>query len=333
MTAFADEGNPMALCNLAVLYELGLGVNADRNQAADLYALAAEKGLADAQYEIGNLHMNGFYGSRDRDEAIAWCQSAADQGHSDAIDKLSAMGVFDRQQLSPVRSVAKKKGSITAKNGNAKKSGPQKIEVTSEESRSGRCPKISNLDYEVNVEVHIPRAPIDHSRSNAQLNHSANFHDPSREIMWLAESDLDLRAVGHYGYLPYKGKKCFWVKGIDAVMVYRSMTIYVASEYKKGSCEYRQILKHEKQHVENARLNLLRFEPRVRRALVSRAIPRPSQPKQIGASKNAKVEMERLYAKLLKPVYVDMLKSLNASQSRMDSPASYARAHRKCSNW
>ncbi len=186
----ADEGNPMALYNFAVLYELGLGVNADRNQAADLYARAAEQGLADAQYEIGNLHMNGFYGSRDRDEAIAWSQSATGQGHSDAIDKLSARGVFDRQQLSPVRSVAKKKGSIMAKNGNAKKSGLQKIEVKLEESRSGRCPKVSNLDYEVN--------------------------------------------------------------GIDAVMVYRSMTIYVASDYKKGSCEYRQISEHEKQHVENA---------------------------------------------------------------------------------
>jgi hypothetical protein len=316
-----------------MLYEAGLGVSQDQNQAANLYAQSAEQGLADAQFEVGNLHLNGFYGRRDRTEAIAWYQLAAEQDHAEAIDKLEAMGAYERRQLSPVSTAAKKKSSGAVKADARTTSAPQKVKITLEESNSGRCPKVSNMDYTVNVQVHAPSAPIDHSRSIEELNHSASFHDPSKEVLGLAESDLDLRASGSYAYMPYKGKKCFWVNSIDAIMVYRSLKIYVASEYKKGSCEYRHVLKHEKKHIENARLNLRRFEPQVRSALSSRAIPRPSQPKYIGTGKNAEAEMGRLYAKLLEPVYVAMLKQLNAAQSRLDSPESYARTHRKCSNW
>ena len=116
-------------------------------------------------------------------------------------------------------------------------------------------------------------------------------------------------------------------------MEYRSVKIYIASEYERGSCEYRQILLHENRHVAIARRNLERFKPQVRAALTSLLIPKPDQPIRIASASSAGAEMERLYTKLLEPVYQKMLAALRAAQGAIDTPEAYAKVHRKCDNW
>jgi hypothetical protein len=48
---------------------------------------------------------------------------------------------------------------------------------------------------------------------------------------------------------PQRGGTCVYLESLRAEFGYRSLDVYVASEYLPGSCEFRAILDHENQHV------------------------------------------------------------------------------------
>jgi TPR repeat protein len=66
----ADQGNPQAANNLAVLYERGTGVARDIHEAMKLYALAAEKG--DGNSYMNLLHLCANEAVPDYDQAYFW---------------------------------------------------------------------------------------------------------------------------------------------------------------------------------------------------------------------------------------------------------------------
>lgn len=60
---------------------------------------------------------------------------------------------------------------------------------------------------------------------------------------------------------------CVYVDRIDVDFGWDRMEVYVAAEYKPGSCEHRMILDHENQHVAINQRSLRDTAPRVRAAL------------------------------------------------------------------
>ena len=309
----AEAGDPRAQYNLGILYEYGLGVFKDIDKAVEWYARSAEQGLAEAEYAIGNLYLEGYYGRRDPQEAADWYRLAADQGHPEAQAKLSELlGELEiKQELRPNK--AHQEALLRAPG-------------------SGECPAIPNRDFTVKVTVDIPPAPIDHSRSISDLT-QGTFHGANGNILGLMVPDLDISTQNKYGSVPFGDRHCFWVEHIEARMVYRSVKIYVAREYKKSSCAYREILRHEKEHVSIARRNLERYKPKVRSALTSLLIPHPDRPIEIESAELADAEMQRVYQRLLAPIFKEMVQSLHAAQGAIDTPASYAKVRRRCRKW
>lgn len=55
---------------------------------AEEFLIAAEKGNADAQYELGCIYAEGYEVAQDDIEAYKWFSKAADQGHQGARDRL-----------------------------------------------------------------------------------------------------------------------------------------------------------------------------------------------------------------------------------------------------
>lgn len=76
----ADQGDAEAQMHLGYLYEQGLGVERDLEQAVSLYRRAAQAGLADAQYQLGLMYELGIGVESDPDEAQAWYLRAVEQG-------------------------------------------------------------------------------------------------------------------------------------------------------------------------------------------------------------------------------------------------------------
>jgi len=67
----------------------GYGVQQDQKQAAYWYELAAQKGHAEAQYNLGRLYAEGKGGiPHDDEQAVRWVRAAASQGYPPAQARL-----------------------------------------------------------------------------------------------------------------------------------------------------------------------------------------------------------------------------------------------------
>jgi uncharacterized protein len=73
----ADRGNALAEFNLGVMHAEGRGVPQDNGEAARWYRLAADRGSPQAQYNLGLWYANGDGGSADNVRAHMWFNLAA----------------------------------------------------------------------------------------------------------------------------------------------------------------------------------------------------------------------------------------------------------------
>jgi len=85
-----DDPDGSAHVLLGYMTHRGYGVAKDEAENARLQAVAAERGNADAMFELSVLAYNGALGPRDSDAAIRWCRAAADHGHARAAYNLGA---------------------------------------------------------------------------------------------------------------------------------------------------------------------------------------------------------------------------------------------------
>ena len=76
----AQRGDANAQFNVGLLYATGKGVKQDLRQAADWYRKAADQGVGAAEYNLGVMYANGDGVPRDVHEAVKWLQKASDAG-------------------------------------------------------------------------------------------------------------------------------------------------------------------------------------------------------------------------------------------------------------
>jgi TPR repeat protein len=88
----AEKGNAEAGYQLGRLYELGHGVRPDYRRAAEWYRIAAEIGKsANAQFALGELYFKGRGVVHDYRESLGWYLSAARGGHPGAQAVIGSM--------------------------------------------------------------------------------------------------------------------------------------------------------------------------------------------------------------------------------------------------
>lgn len=89
----ANEGDPVAQYNLAVMYNKGVGVEQSDAEAFKWYGLAAEQGHAMAQYNLGMVYYFGKSVPQDYVAAYKWVMIAAQYGDNavanDALNTIS----------------------------------------------------------------------------------------------------------------------------------------------------------------------------------------------------------------------------------------------------
>lgn len=89
----ADKGHADAQLNMGVMYFEGLGVSKDPQESVKWYVKAAEQGEAMALYNLGQMYLLGQGIPPDRDRAVQWFQKAAKQGFDPAKKKLHYLGL------------------------------------------------------------------------------------------------------------------------------------------------------------------------------------------------------------------------------------------------
>ena len=77
-----------AQVELGVMYGKGLGMPADRVKSVELYKLAAEQGVAVANFNLGLIYINGDGMDHDLDLGVRYMSKAAHLGMNDAKEVL-----------------------------------------------------------------------------------------------------------------------------------------------------------------------------------------------------------------------------------------------------
>ena len=90
---FADDGRAWAQSDLGSLYEDGLVLPRDYQDAFKWYELAANQGYPGAQTNLGMMYARGRGTEASRKTAIEWFQRAANQGDDVAKRNLNALGI------------------------------------------------------------------------------------------------------------------------------------------------------------------------------------------------------------------------------------------------
>ena len=89
----AEQGYPLAECQVGYFYAQGLGVERDLDKALLWTRRAAEHGDRDGQFNLGCFYEEGTVLARSMEQAALWYQRAARQGHAEAAERLRALGV------------------------------------------------------------------------------------------------------------------------------------------------------------------------------------------------------------------------------------------------
>ncbi len=95
--ALAEQGYPLAECQVGYFYYNGMGVEKNLEKAVYWTRKAAEHGDRDGQYNLAWFYENGVGVEPDMKQSIFWYCKAALQGHKLALGKCKELGFgFER---------------------------------------------------------------------------------------------------------------------------------------------------------------------------------------------------------------------------------------------
>jgi hypothetical protein len=197
---------------------------------------------------------------------------------------------------------------------------------------AAQCQGSPEISYDIALDIDSPKARLHHDRGIAELGRMA-FHGPGGKILGLANAGLDFGWRVEFEWRPEGEAFCFWVRRTELTIQHPTPDIYVAREYRRGTCPYRAVLAHEQQHIRTSRELINRYIPRLRWVLTSLRIPTGQRPVLVGSPEEAKSEVRALMKDLAEPLFREMAKALRAAQAKIDSPASYKRLFKQCKRW
>ncbi len=80
--SLANQGNSKAQYKLGLMYELGLGISKDLNQAFIWYQKSADQDYAKAQYNLGIFYALAKGINKDIEQSKHWIRKANENGYS-----------------------------------------------------------------------------------------------------------------------------------------------------------------------------------------------------------------------------------------------------------
>jgi hypothetical protein len=189
----------------------------------------------------------------------------------------------------------------------------------------------------ISVEL-IPREPTYSNEKSLpeiqKMGASALTSDShqGRAILGLTVSEINSAQRNEIWGLERGGAPlCAWLRKIKVQISFTRLDVFVAKEYKPGSCQHAAILAHENEHVaiEKEMAEQLRRETLAKLKNVEH--------KLISTTTRTKEEMKHFLSGILQPMleanmaaYKERKKKAHA---KIDSKESYAKVQASCKNW
>lgn len=168
---------------------------------------------------------------------------------------------------------------------------------------------------------------IDNTRSIRALTAMKGPQARNHFVLGLTrtESRVSIGVEGPMLSDPVSGYECVAPK-VQVSLFYTPITIYIGSEFTPGSCAYKEVLEHEKRHLDAYLAHLPKVETTVRKALAQRFDTRPLYAPAGQARALLSKEIDTGWMPYIKKE----LARAEVLQAAIDSPQEYARLSKVC---
>lgn len=111
--------------------------------------------------------------------------------------------------------------------------------------------------------------------------------------------------------------------------------LFMPTDYAKGSCEYKEILKHEKRHLSALKRFHKKYSPKFEAHFgrIAKALPVPNP---VSSAKHVELVQDQLleyFVTEFKDFEFEAARLLDIEQSKIDSPSEYRGVAMRCDNW
>jgi|GEM_PF-2427004 len=130
------------------------------------------------------------------------------------------------------------------------------------------------------------------------------------------------------------GRAAAWLDSLVVDLTPVDIRIYIAKEYPPGGCESTQLMLHEQEHETVHRRELAKLAVRMRDALAnSKSLPGPQTAIDASDLPQARARLKAAVDAVVRPLYAEYLKGIEALQQDVDDPEEYRRLGASCPGW
>lgn len=127
------------------------------------------------------------------------------------------------------------------------------------------------------------------------------------------------------------GKKGFWVSGIDVILGYRSIDVYISPNCRPGTCGYEAVLAHEKEHIRLDRELVQEYADKMQAALLSSRWATYANPLPVDTRTEGRERIKAQLSTLLEPLFEELQERRRRVSEGLDEAEGPQQIYKPCS--
>lgn len=193
---------------------------------------------------------------------------------------------------------------------------------------SGSCARQSPLSS-----VRFLIEDTKYTKNKTAKNLTALHNDGGGVTLGLAGGPIEISIKSRFSIQTQNARACVNLEKLEVLLTAKP-EILIASNFKKGTCEYREIINHEQQHIRILRRFVREQTPKLKRE-VSKILKQTQTTAAISEDnvKRAQTRIQDQVVARITAYQKQVLKTLKKRQSAIDTPREYAKVSRACNNW
>ena len=187
----------------------------------------------------------------------------------------------------------------------------------------------------VNVKAIMPSVTHNHSLTGAQIKNLVSRPTSLADNAGLTQLHVSpkLSRETSGSDARFGSRKCIWVDQIDVDISYPPVTMYIATEYPVGSCNYNVTLTHENEHIQVAKDLLAKHAARIRTELEKATMPNKNMAMVVNNFDSGQSQIDILLKEIVNPLIQNFKKEIKDEFVKLDSPANYQLVLSQCPSW
>ena len=194
------------------------------------------------------------------------------------------------------------------------------------------CPRVATPA--VSVRVADPGPRVSSTKSLSQINAMAGSHGLSRKgfrVLGLTEIQIASAVKVRYEQRPSGGATCVNVSKVEVRFGLQNHHVHVPREYRRGSCQFKVVMRHEMAHVDVNRRTVRKYAKILKNEM--RSVLRRAGPTVAGSFVKGQNVQAALVQKVLDDVVARFLVERDKLHAVIDTPGGKYSAGGQCQGW